>query len=230
MVSHKTTMFYIENEKYQFDCLSFNRCIDQYAKKNNIKKGKIENILADKLFVSSSAIHNWRFGSNGPASIDLIKNAAKYLKVDYMTLLRKNKETKEMKELSTLQIESLKRIYDGIIDFLDEFEKTDGFTGTLWYEFERKGSRDIEADIYDYAQNRIEKVQKVFLKEYFYLHDAEIYHEINKYIENDLYDTFNGKLEYAYRFESVPNGNPTTFDDYSKALQRINELIEPYTK
>lgn len=96
-----------------------------------MKKGKVEKLLADKLFVSSSAIHNWRFGSNGPASIDLIKNAAKYLKADYMTLLRKNKEIKEMEKLSTLQIESLKRIYDAIIDFLDDFDKTDGFTGAL---------------------------------------------------------------------------------------------------
>lgn len=230
MISCKTTVFEIDNEKYQFNCLSFNQCINQYAKKNNMKKGKVENLLADKLFVSSSAIHNWRFGSNGPASIDLIKNAAKYLKADYMTLLRKNKEIKEMEKLSTLQIESLKRIYDAIIDFLDDFDKTDGFTGTLWYEFQRKGSKHPEDDIYDYAQNKIEKVQKVFLKEYFYLHDTEVYGELNNYIENDLYDTFDGKLGYAYRFEAVPDGNPTTFDDYSKAMQRINVIIEQYTK
>ena len=84
--------------------------------------------------------------------------------------------------------------------------------------------------IYDYAQNKIEKVQKVFLKEYFYLHDTEVYEELNNYIENDLYDTFDGKLSYAYRFEAIPDGHPTTFDDYSKALQRINEIIEKYTK
>ena len=134
-----------------------------------------------------------------------------------------------MEKLSTLQIESLKRIYDAIIDFLDDFDKTDGFTGVLWYEFERKGSKDIEEDIYDYAQEKIEKVQKVFLKEYFYLHNEDVYLEIEKYIENDLYDIFNGKLGYAYRFEAIPDGNPTTFDDYSKALERINEIIEPYT-
>ena len=104
MISCKTTVFEIDNEKYQFNCLSFNQCINQYAKKNNMKKGKVENLLADKLFVSSSAIHNWRFGSNGPASIDLIKNAAKYLKADYMTLLRKNKEIKEMEKEFTMPL------------------------------------------------------------------------------------------------------------------------------
>ena len=52
-----------------------------------------------------------------------------------------------MGKLSTLQIESLKRVYDSIIDFLDDFDKTDGFTGALWYEFERKGSKYPEEDI-----------------------------------------------------------------------------------
>lgn len=179
--------------------------------------------------MSSSAIHNWRFGSNGPGSIDLIKKASKYLKVDYMSFLRKNREIKEMEKLTMLQAEALKRIYDAIIDFLDDFDKTDGFTGVLWYDFEREGSKDPEDDIYKYAQNEIEKVQKVFLKEYFYLHDTDVYQRINNYIENDLYDTFNGKLEYAYRFEARSEGNPTTFDDYSKALQGINEIIESYT-
>ena len=230
MISSKTTIFEIGNEKYQFNSLAFNQCINQYSKKNDIKKGKVEDLLGEKLFVSSSAIHNWRFGSNGPASIELIKNLAKYLKIDYMALLKKYKEIEEMDKLSTLQIESLKRVYDAIIDFLDDFDKTDGFTGSLWYEFERKGSKYPEEDIYDYAQNKIEKVQKVLLKEYFYLHDTEVYEELNSYIENDLYDTFDGKLSYAYRFEAVPDGNPTTFDDYSKALQRINEIIEKRTK
>ena len=96
------------NEKYQFNSLAFNQCINQHSKKNGIKKGKIEDLLAEKLFVSSSAIHNWRFGSNGPASIELVKNIAKHLKIDYMTLLKRYKEIEEMGKFSTLQIESLK--------------------------------------------------------------------------------------------------------------------------
>lgn len=229
MISKNNTVFAIGNEKYQFNCFLFNQCVDRYATTMKIKKSKLESSLADKLFVSSSAIHNWRFGSNGPSSLDLIKGAAQFLEVDYMDFLRKNKEVKEMKRLSTLQIESLKKIYDGIIDFLDDFEKTNGFTGTLWYEFERKGSKDPEDDIDDYARNKIEEVKKIFLKEYFYLHDTDVYEEINNYIEKDLYETFEGKLGYAFRLEAIPEGHPTTFDDYSKALKKINEIIEQYT-
>ena len=40
----------------------------------------------------------------------------------------------------------------------------------------------------------------------------------------------NKHTNYAYRFEAIPDVNPTTFDDYSKALQLINEIIEKYTK
>jgi hypothetical protein len=43
-----------------------------------------------------------------------------------------------------------------------------------------------------------------------------------------LWETFDGKLGYAYRFEAIADGNPTTEDDYNKALKRINEIIEQY--
>ena len=134
-----------------------------------------------------------------------------------------------MEKISTLQIESIKRIYDAIIDFLDDFFKTDGFTGGLWCVFSERGSKNPEQEICEYADKKHEKVRKVFLKEYFYLHDLEVYSEINNYIENDLIDIYAGKLSYGYRYEENSDGNPTTFDDYSKALERINEIIEPYT-
>lgn len=230
MKSQETTKFTIGKEEYQFNSLVFNQCINQYSKKNDIKKGKVEDLLAEKLFVSSSAIHNWRFGSNGPASIELIKNLAKYLKIDYMTLLKKYKEIEKMDKLSTLQIESLKRVYDAIIDFLDDFDNTDGFTGTLWCEFQRKGYKDPEQEICVYADNRLEQVKKVLLKEYFYLHDSDVYMNVCEYVENDLFEIYDGKLGYAYRKDAIPDGNPTTFDDYNKALQRINEIIEKHIK
>jgi hypothetical protein len=50
-----------------------------------------------------------------------------------------------------------------------------------------------------------------------------------EYSENDLYDIFDGKLGYAYRFEAIPDGNPTTQDDYNKALKSLNEIVEKYT-
>ena len=41
-------------------------------------------------------------------------------------------------------------------------------------------------------------------------------------------DTYDGKLSYAYRFEALVEGHPTTEDDYSKAMKKFNQIITKY--
>ncbi len=36
------------------------------------------------------------------------------------------------------------------------------------------------------------------------------------------------KLIYAYRFEVILDGNPTTEEDYIKAYKKLNEIIDFY--
>ena len=229
MISKEMKSFSVGNESYRFDSISFNTYFKKYAAQNEITIGSLEEEIADKLYVTQSAVHNWRFGSNGPGTLELIQNLANELSIlDYMKLLKKNVEVNKMEEYATLKIESIKRIYDAIIDFLEDFYNTDGFTGSLWYEFKRKGSPDPKMDICYYAENKIRKVYLILQKEYFYLHDTKAYAELCEYVENDLWETFDGKLSYAYRFEAMADGNPTTEDDYNKALKRINEIIEQY--
>ena len=40
--------------------------------------------------------------------------------------------------------------------------------------------------------------------------------------------TYDGKCSYAYRFEAIPDGNPTTDEDYNEALKKLNGIIEKY--
>ena len=124
-----------------------------------------------------------------------------------------------------LQLISIKKIYDEIIRFLKEFEYTGGFTSALWFEFKKKYNDDPEERLYNYVESKMNVINVVFEQEYFYLHNLNIYSEIKEYIENDLIDIYNGKLGYAYRFEAFAEGHPTTWDDYNKALNRINEII-----
>jgi hypothetical protein len=160
---------------------------------------------------------------------EMIRQIADVIEVrDYLKLMKKAEEFIKVTNLSTLQIESAKRIYDAVIDYLTDFYKTAGFTGALWYKFAKSGSKDPEDDIYRYAERKIAIVELVLQKEYFYLRNTEIYEEFSEYVENDLYDIFNGKLGYAYRFEAMAEGNPTTEDDYSKALTRLDEIIDKY--
>ena len=127
-------------------------------------------------------------------------------------------------KLTDLQLQSLKRIYDSIIDFLYIFDYSDGFND-YWYDLE--GSPDAREDkLSGIATKEIDKVILTFKKEYMFLKDFDFYDELCTFIYNNLYDTFDGKLSYAYRFEAIPDNHPTTSDDYFKALNEINSIIE----
>lgn len=182
--------------------------------------------LSDTLHLTRNAINNWYFKKNGPSEFIMIKSLAYFFECEYICFLTEVKEDKEITEYSNLQLNSLKKIYDVIIEFLDEFRNTGGFTTTLWYEFSRRGYEDVESELYDYVESRLERINLVAKQEYFYLHNLLIYKQILEYCENDLYDTFDGKLEYAYRFEAIPEGHPTTDEDYYKALNKINDIIK----
>ena len=107
----------------------------------------------------------------------------------------------------------------------------------MWIEFIDKGINNefIEDKLYDYAMKQIDNVNLILKQEYFYLHNLSIYDNLNTFINDDLINTFDGKLSYAYRFESLVedyNGNrgATTSEDYLKALNKINGIIEEITR
>ena len=129
-----------------------------------------------------------------------------------------------MTRLSDRQLSAVKRIYDTCIWFLHEFKSSDGFNN-YWFDFSRKGSRDPENDIYEFVEGLINKVELVFDQEYFDLHNCSIYDELYEFVSEDLINTYNGKLGYAYRFEAPVDGHPTTAEDYTKALTRLNEIV-----
>ena len=229
MVSKETKKFEIENTNYQFDSISFGRCVKQYSENNSTRTTKTLELVAKFVNVTLDAAKQWYYGNNGPSELTIIQKIAEFLHIeDYMILMKKAREKEKMLNLNSLQYESLKRVYDSVIDYLNDFYNTDGFTGGLWYKFEKNGSKNPEEDIYDYAMDKIKVVHIVFQKEYFYLRDTDVYAELSEYMDNDLYDIFDGKLSYAYRFEAVPDGNPTTAEDYNKALNRLNEIVEKY--
>jgi transcriptional regulator with XRE-family HTH domain len=229
MISKQTRLFVINGVNYQFDFQSFKTQVKKQADIDGVRPTRFLESIAEAVNVTHEAVKQWYYGNNGPSELVIIKQIAEVLNVtNYLMFLKKAEEREETMTLNLLQTESLKRIYDAVIDYLDDFNKTDGFTGALWYKFARLGSKDPEEEIGRYAEDKIDAVLLVIQKEYFYLHDTVVYSDILEYAENDLYDIFDGKLSYAYRFEAVIDGHPTTDEDYSKALSRINEIIEKY--
>lgn len=229
MVSKQTKIFDINGVGYQFDKTSFQTFVKAYMHREEARQYEVFEIISSDINVTPEAVKQWYYGNNGPGDIDMIKQIANIFGItNYLSLMAIKKEEKQMVALSTLQIESAKRIYDAIIEFLDDFYRTDGFTGNLWYEYVRQGSKDPEQEIYEYAEAKIAVVNLILQKEYFYLRNTDLYNELSEYCDNDLWDTFNGKLSYAYRFEAIPDGNPTTDEDYNEALKKLNSIIEKY--
>ena len=234
-MQRETKNFTIDGKNMQFDSVSFKEFFDSRRKKAGITVLDYETELGEVLSVSGSAIHNWRFGINGPSDVETIKQLAEYLELsDYQLLLKDGKEQMTM-QISERQKDSLKRIYDAVIDFLEEFQKSDGFNN-YWFDFERQGvdPKRIKQKLYELAEDEQHKVELVLQKEYVELHKLPVYSQLEEYVYDDLSDTYDGKMSFAYRFEAgVENKDGTrdtvtTEEDYTQALKKINGILEGY--
>lgn len=214
----------IGEKEYYFNFKNFIMIFDNYCRKNKLKKGNLEEDLS--LFVNkdASTIHNWRNSTSGPSDLDTIKLIADYFKVEYESLLERR--CGAMKKLEDVQLMSIKRIYDEIINYLEEFNDSNGFND-YWFDLDIEKS-NREGALCDIALAKVNKVIVSYKKEYMFLNNTKIYEELGNYIFNDLYDIFDNKLSYAYRFEAETNGNPTTDEDYYKAISEINKIIDKY--
>ena len=149
----KIKKYIVNGKAKQFDSFAFKKLFDERSNKLGISKLEYEMKLGELLCVSYNAIHNWRFGNNGPSDIDIIKKLANCLEIcDYELLLVDRKDDIIMK-ITERQKDSLKRIYDAIIEYLDRFRQTDGFNN-YWSKLSQKGidSKYIEGMIYDIAE------------------------------------------------------------------------------
>ena len=89
MTSKNTKTFTIDDSEYQFDFSAFNIMFNKHCQFFRVKKGDFEEELAEKLNVSSSAVHNWRNIKNGPSELEMIKILSDIFKIDYKNLLKK---------------------------------------------------------------------------------------------------------------------------------------------
>ena len=126
-----------------------------------------------------------------------------------------------MKGLTERQVSAVKKIYDSCIWFLYEFERSDGFNA-YWEELKD------ETKMYEMVDGLLNKVHLVLEQEYFDLRNCDIYDELCEFVAEDLLNVYDGKLGYAYRFESIADDNFTTQMDYDKAMIHLNNIIEKY--
>lgn len=223
-----TRTYDVDNKKMEFDVQSFKNIFNTFRHSKKITAGSVEELIAEKLQVATDTVHGWHYGKNAPSGIEYVMELAKAIELnDYSILLKESNGGQDMKQLTDRQLSAAKRIYDVCIWFLNEFSNTDGFN-SYWYEFQEKGSKEPEDDIYSYVEGLMEKVNLVLDQEYFDLRNCDIYNDLCEFVSEDLVDTYNGKLSYAYRFEAIPDGHPTTSEDYGKAMAKLNAIIDKY--
>lgn len=228
-------IYNIDGKCMQFDSVSFKDLFFSIRRKKGMSVLDFETELGETLSVSGSAIHSWRFGMNGPSDVEIIKQLAVCLEItDYMLLLKNGKENTTM-QITERQKDSLKRVYDAVIEYLDTFQRTAGFND-YWFKLEEQGTNTeyIEELLYEIAEKEQHKVELVIAKEYIELYKLPVYGQLEEYACDDLCETYNGKLSYAYRFEAPvekvdgTRDGVTTSEDYTRALKKINDILENY--
>ena len=228
MFDLESRVYTVDGKKMKFSSNNFKIVFDTYCKANKYKKKDAERFIADEMNVSVDTVHKWHYGTSNPADLDLVKSLASVLEIsDFTTLLMSVDGGNKVKQLTERQMVAVKKIYDMCIWFLSEFDNTDGFND-YWNTLAAQGVRDPEETITEMADQMQRKVALVVDQEYFDLRDTDIYNELCEFVSEDLEEIYYGKVSYAYRFEAHPSGNPTTSEDYDKAMIKLNGIIEKY--
>lgn len=212
---------------YFFDHDIFNDMFNRKCNKDRLMIKDMEEQLANVINVSKDTVHSWRYKTYSPNDLNLVNDIANYFGYEKDVLLCKKGGDAKMKKMSDIELMSVKRVYESIIEFLEYFYKTDGFND-LWFDFEKIDPSLIEEKLWEIAEKEHDKVMMSLKKEYPIIRKIQIYTDLSNFIYNDLYDIYDGKLTYAYRFEAIPDENPTTDEDYTKAYKKLNEIIDSY--
>lgn len=227
----ETRTFHINGSDYSFNFSAFDRFFRSYKNRINKNITDSEQTLADSLGVSRDAIHNWRCQKNGPADIGIIKAIAESFGInDYLILMEKKIGEINMTANDRI-LDSLKKVYDAIILYLDYFDCSFGYL-TDFYEFKEEGLSDEEArdEIYSVASDSLHEVEVVLLQEYIILHKLDIYSKLESFVTRDLCDIWDSKLEYVDKRDQITDDNEGMYchERYEVIYNQLNEIMSEY--
>ena len=213
MKNSKTRLFEYDGRKVMFDRTQFCFAFDSYRQANKIPVIQLEERIAETVFLSREAVHNWRNGYNGPSDIPTIQSLAAFLKVSPESLLADYKEENRiMNHFTESQLESAKRLTDGLWDYIYMFSETEGFTTHIDIS---TGEQFMLSSGNDYQDEYYDKLSAVFRKEYFTLHGCEFYAEL-EILLNDISSSYDS--DYRYLSESEIDNK--AIDMYPKYVRR----------
>jgi len=230
-MSQETRTFHIDGSDYIFNFSAFGRFFKSYRAGTKKNITETEQAIADDLSLSREAIHSWRFEKNGPSDIEVIKKLAEFLKIsDYRILLIKKIGEHNMTANDRI-LDSLKRIYDAVILYLDRFDTSFAYLMDF-YDFKKAGLTDEEArsEIYGVASDSLHEVEVVLLQEYIILHKLDIYSTLDSFISRDLCNIWDCKLEYEDQRDQITDDNEGMYchERYEVVYNRLNEIMSEY--
>lgn len=121
---------------YFFDHDLFNDMFNRKCNKDRLMIKDMEEQLANAINVSRDAVHSCRYKTYSPNDLILVNDIANYFGYEKDVLLCKKGRGTKMKKLSDVELMSVKRVYESIIEFLEYFYKTNAFND-LWFDFEK---------------------------------------------------------------------------------------------
>ena len=206
-------LFEEDGQLYQFYAPGFNARFVSYCREKGISKGDMAETLAEELGRSADGIRKWRSGENGPSDLQVIRDAAKRLQTDWKNFVQKVGGQPMTTVLTERQKDAAKRIYDVLVWFLDEFNRTDGFHHGP--DLAQEDSR------FERVTRMEERVRLVLDQEYFDLHDEPIYAQLCAFAYEDMEDMYAGELGEEWDLDEV-------WQRYEKAMHRLNQMVEEY--
>ena len=235
--------FHIDGVTYYFDFLAFKRSFRTYNLQNNPKGTTLtqcEEILAGKLKVGQGTVHGWLCEKNGPIDLNAVKGLATELGLESHMELLYTKERLEddipMKiTVTDRQLDSLKKIYDAFIIFLDEYSQTNGFND-YYPDFtdieDANERRDAEIEFYKELHNKMYKVALVYQQESIVLHQLDI-EDLEDLIYEDLPPLYVDQLDPEERKDARIREDRTWREvSWEVAreyiLDRLNEFMYQY--
>ena len=117
-----------------------------------------------------------------------------------------------MNHFTESQLESAKRLTDGLWDYIYMFSETEGFTTHIDIS---TGEQFLLSSGNDYQDEYYDKLSAVFRKEYFTLHGCEFYTEL-EILLNDISSSYDS--DYRYLSESEIDNK--AIDMYPKDVKR----------
>ena len=227
-ISKSLKIFEYQNKNYQFDAKKFDDISKRYKSKKRMTLRNIESLIASKVNISEDAVRNWRYGKNGPSSLEMIEKISEVLELkDLTSLLVEIDGGKQMITITDREKVALKKVYDSIVDFLYEFLDTDGFY-LIMDDIKNGTGCEFTENMYDEISEKLSNVYRTHNREYFDLGRHEVYNELNEYINTYVYDMFDGKITFGNGKIVVKPSKLTVDEEYANALSALNRIIEKY--